>query len=247
VNGFQHLQLVVDEQRLAWLSLDVQGEPVNLLTPVVLAELARACTDIRSLNPRGLVVGSTKPGSFIAGADIKHITSLTSNEQALAFIRQGQAVCQQFEDLPCPTLAMIDGICLGGGMELALALDYRISSATPNIRLGLPEVKLGIHPGFGGTVRSISKLGVLNAMEIMLTGKLLRPQQAQAIGLVDNCVPAEHLHETAIQTLLKLPAKAKAPLHVAAISKLAPSRKLLAIKLRQQVAEQARPEHYPAP
>lgn len=247
MNGFQHLQLTVDEQRLAWLSLDVQGESTNLLTPAVLAELACACTEIRSLKPRGLVVGSTKPGSFVAGADIKHFTTLTSNEQALAFIRQGQAVCQQFEDLPCPTLAMIDGVCLGGGMELALALDYRISSTTPDTRLGLPEVKLGIHPGFGGTVRSIRKLGVLNAMDIMLTGKLLPPQQAQALGLVDNCVPVERLRETAIQTLLTLPAKAKAPLHVAAIGKLTPSRKLLAIKLRQQVAEQARPEHYPAP
>ncbi len=247
MTGFHHLHLTTDEHDILWLTLDVQGEPRNILGPEVLDELARACTEIRTRNPRGMVLCSGKPSGFIVGADIRLFRKVENSEQALAFIHKGQQVCQQFEDLPCPTLAMIHGFCAGGGMELALALDYRIASDSPATRLGLPEIKLGIHPGFGGTVRSIAKTGVLNAMELMLKGTLLPAEDALKTGLIDRCVATPDLRNTAIQTLLKPPAKAKPPLHIAALGKLAPSRKLLAAKLRQQAAEHARPDQYPAP
>ena len=247
MSGFHHLYLATDEHGILWLTLDVQGESSNVLNPEVLDELSRACTAIHASKPRGLIVCSGKPSNFIAGADVKRFSEVHSSQQALTFIRQGQQVCQQFADLPCPTLAMIDGFCLGGGMELALALDYRIASDKPTTRLGLPEVKLGIHPGFGGTVRSIAKIGVLNAMGIMLSGKLLQAPAALQMGLIDRCVPEHELRNSAIQTLLKPPAKTKPALHLVMLNKLAASRKLLGMKLRQQVAEHARPEHYPAP
>ncbi|MDD5392221.1 MAG: 3-hydroxyacyl-CoA dehydrogenase NAD-binding domain-containing protein [Thiothrix sp.] len=247
MSTFQHLHLETDSSNILWLKLDVQGESTNILTPEVLDELSRAGIAIRSHKPAGLVICSGKSTGFIAGADVKRFTEVKSTEQALAFIEKGQAVCQQFADLPCPTLAMIDGFCLGGGLELALALDYRIASDNPGTRLGLPEVKLGIHPGFGGTVRSIAKLGVLNAMDIMLSGRLLRPQAALKMGLLDYCVAERQLHSTAVQTLLKPPAKTKPPFYLSALNQLAPARHLLGAKLRKQVAEHARPEHYPAP
>jgi 3-hydroxyacyl-CoA dehydrogenase/enoyl-CoA hydratase/3-hydroxybutyryl-CoA epimerase len=247
MSTFQHLHLETDSNNILWLKLDVQGESTNILTPEVLDELSRAGIAIRSHKPAGLVICSAKTTGFIAGADVKRFTEVKSTEQALTFIEKGQAVCQQFAELPCPTLAMIDGFCLGGGLELALALDYRIASDNPGTRLGLPEVKLGIHPGFGGTVRSIAKLGVLNAMDIMLSGRLLRPQAALKMGLLDYCVAERQLHSTAVQTLLKPPAKAKPPIYLSALNQLAPARHLLGAKLRKQVAEHARPEHYPAP
>lgn len=247
MSTFQHLHLETDSNNILWLKLDVQGETTNILTPEVLDELSRAGIAIRSHKPAGLVICSAKTTGFIAGADVKRFTEVKSTEQALAFIEKGQAVCQQFAELPCPTLAMIDGFCLGGGLELALALDYRIASDNPGTRLGLPEVKLGIHPGFGGTVRSIAKLGALNAMDIMLSGRLLRPQAALKMGLLDYCGAERQLHSTAVQTLLKPPAKAKPPFYLSALNQLAPARHLLGAKLRKQVAEHARPEHYPAP
>ncbi|MBU0656613.1 MAG: enoyl-CoA hydratase/isomerase family protein [Gammaproteobacteria bacterium] len=247
MSGFQHLHLETDESNVVWLKLDIQGESTNLLNPAVLEELARACAAIHASKPRGLIVCSAKPGSFIAGIDFRLISQIETTEQALALIHAGQNVCQQFENLPCPTLAMIDGPCLGAGLELALTLDYRIASDNPITRLGLPEIRLGFHPCFGGTVRSTAKIGVLDAMDIMLKGKLLRPQTALKMGLIDTCVPAHELRATAIQTLLKPPTKAKPALHVVALSKLSPSRKLVGAKLRQQVGEHTRPDHYPAP
>jgi 3-hydroxyacyl-CoA dehydrogenase/enoyl-CoA hydratase/3-hydroxybutyryl-CoA epimerase len=243
---FRHLRLRQDDG-LWWLELDVANATTNTLSPDVLTELAAACDNIHTQNPRGLIVCSGKPSGFIAGANVKLFPQIKTAAQALELIRQGQTVCQQFADLPCPTLAMIDGFCVGGGLELALALDYRIATDQPATRLGLPEVKLGIHPGFGGTVRCIARIGVLHAMDIMLSGRLASAQEALKMGLIDRCVSSGQLRETAIQTLLKPPAPHKPPLHLNALNQLAPARSLLAVKLRKQVAEHTRPEHYPAP
>lgn len=243
---FRHLRLK-QEDGLAWLELDVANETHNVLSPDVLDELSLACDNIRAQQPRGLIICSAKPDGFIAGANVKLFPLIKTAEQALLLARQGQTVCQKFADLPCPTLAMIDGFCVGGGLELALALDYRVASDQATTRLGLPEVKLGIHPGFGGAVRSIARIGVLHAMDIMLSGRLLNAPEALKTGLIDRCVPSQQLRETAIQALLKPPVPHKPPLPLNAINQLAPARKLLAAKLRKQVAEHANQEHYPAP
>lgn len=247
MSEFRYLHLETDENNIIWLTLNVKNETANILGPEVLDELARACTIILTSKPTGVIVCSSKSSGFITGVDIKLMAQVETAEQALEFIRKGQSVCQQFADLPCPTLAMIDGLCLGGGLELALALDYRIASDDAATRLGLPEIKLGIHPGFGGTVRSIAKIGAPNAMDIMLTGRQLQVEEALKTRLIDRLAPKQALHDLAVQILRNPPAKIKPSLHVAALSKLAASRKVLGVKLRQQVAEHARPEHYPAP
>jgi enoyl-CoA hydratase/carnithine racemase len=246
-SNFQHLQLDIDSNNILWIALDVRDKPVNLLTPAVLEELARACLSARERQPRGLVLHSVKPAGFIAGADLEHLATLNTTEQITAFSQQGQAVCQQFADLPFPTLALIDGHCVGGGLELALALDYRIAADTPATRLGFPEVTLGIHPGFGGTVRSIATIGAVNALDIMLSGLLLPAQAALKIGLLDDCVAPQQLRSTAIHTLLQRPATAKPSFYLSALTPFAAVRKLLGLKLRKQIAAHTNPEHYPAP
>lgn len=246
IHTFRHLRLKNDDG-LLWLELDIANEATNLLSHDVLDELLLACDSISEQLPRGLVVCSAKPSGFIAGVDIKLFKLANTSEEVLNFIHKGQAVCHQFAKLTCPTLAMIDGCCVGGGLELALALDYRIASEQPETRLGLPEIRLGVHPGFGGTVRSVAQLGVLNAMDMMLKGKLLSSPEALSIGLVDQCVPVQKLRETAIQTLEKPPPQRKAPGYLRIVNQLAPARKLLAARLRKQIAQYAHPEHYPAP
>lgn len=243
---FRHLHLA-QEDGLWWLELDVADETNNALSPEVLDELAAACSSIRVQQPKGLVICSAKPAGFSVGINLKLLPLIKTSTQVLELAQKGQAVCQAFADLTCPTLAMIDGFCIGGGLELALALDYRIATDQPTTRLGLPEVKLGIHPGFGGSVRSITRIGVLHAMDIMLSGRLVGAPEALEMGLIDRCLPAGQLRQTAIQMLLKPPTQYKPPLHLNAINQLAPARSLLAAKLRRQVAKNASPEHYPAP
>lgn len=244
---FKHLDLHMDAEQVLWLTLDVADEKSNVLNPAVLTELSHACTAIRARNPRGLIICSAKPSNFIAGADIKCFTTMNTSEQALAFIQQGQQLCQQIADLPCPTVALVHGFCLGGGMEVALATDYRIASNNVATRLGLPEVKLGIHPGFGGTVRAIETMGVINAMSIMLSGRLLRAHTAKKLGLIDLCVPERQLRNSARHLIAHPPRKKPPAWYLHTLQRFRLSRTLLAKQLRKQVAEHARPQHYPAP
>lgn len=245
--AFRHVRTEIDSHNIFWLKLDVQDTTLNLLTPEAIDELAQACTLAQQQKPRALILCSAKPSGFLAGIDLKHLTTLTHPAQALACSQAGQALCQQFADLPFPTLAMIDGFCLGGGLELALALDYRIASDSPTTRFGLPEVKLGIHPGFGGTVRSIALLGVFKAMEVMLSGNAIPSQTALKMGLLDACVPEQQLHNVAVQTVLRTPPKRKPALHLRLLNHFAPARRWVARRLRQQAATHANPTHYPAP
>lgn len=247
MTAFRHLHTETDNHNILWLRLDVRNTAINLLTPEAIDELAQACTLAQQQKPRALILCSAKPSGFMAGIDLKRLTTLAQPAQALACSQTGQALCQQFADLPFPTLAMIDGFCLGGGLELALALDYRIASNNPTTRLGLPEVKLGIHPGFGGTVRSIALLGVFKAMGIMLSGNPIAPQTALKLGLLDACVPEQQLRNTAAQTVLHAPPKRKPALHLRLLNQFAPARWWVARQLRQQAAAYANPTHYPAP
>ena len=150
---------------------------------------ASCWTTIERAPPRGLVIRSAKRNGFVAGADINEFTQLGSVDEALVMIRRGQGLCDRIEALPCPTVALLHGFALGGGMELALACRYRVGIDDGRLALGLPEVQLGIHPGFGGSVRSVRLLGVRPAMDMMLTGKTVRADKARRIGLVDVLVP----------------------------------------------------------
>jgi 3-hydroxyacyl-CoA dehydrogenase/enoyl-CoA hydratase/3-hydroxybutyryl-CoA epimerase len=155
-------------------------------------------------------------------------------------------VLQRLEDLPCPTVAAINGYCLGGGLELALACRHRVAADDPKVTLGLPEVLLGIHPGFGGTVRAVQLVGVATAMDLMLTGKNLRPDKALRAGLVDSVVPPAQLREACKKLALNPRPRRRAPLGQRLLD-LPPLRGIVAGKIEQQVRRRARRAHYPAP
>ncbi|HXN80775.1 MAG TPA: 3-hydroxyacyl-CoA dehydrogenase NAD-binding domain-containing protein, partial [Steroidobacteraceae bacterium] len=217
-----------------------------VLSRGVLEELDAVLAMLEKDLPRGVVVISAKKSGFVAGADINEFTGLTDEVSGYRLIRPGQQVFARLEALRCPTVAAIHGFALGGGLELALACHYRVGVGDERLSLGLPEVLLGIHPGFGGTVRSVRVAGVRTAMEMMLTGKPLRADKALTAGLVDALVPEAELRSAARGLVLQPPARHHAPLTQRLLS-LAPVRPFVRRSLLAQVARHAPREHYPAP
>jgi 3-hydroxyacyl-CoA dehydrogenase / enoyl-CoA hydratase / 3-hydroxybutyryl-CoA epimerase len=171
-------QRETDADGIVWLTLDKPGGSTNVLSRDTLVELDGHIDEIRSGSARGVVIRSGKASGFIAGADVKEFVQLQSADQAFELVRAAQRILDHLEALPCPTVCIIHGFALGGGFELALACRYRVGIKSDKFSVGLPEVMLGIHPGFGGTVRAVRRAGVRTAMEMMLTGKTLRADKA---------------------------------------------------------------------
>jgi 3-hydroxyacyl-CoA dehydrogenase/enoyl-CoA hydratase/3-hydroxybutyryl-CoA epimerase len=228
------------------LTLDVPERSANTLSSAVLVELEGVMSGIEANAPRGLIIRSGKKSGFIAGADVHEFTTLATVEEALVMIRRGQRLCDRIAALPCPTVALLQGFALGGGMELALACRYRVGVDDGRLTLGLPEVQLGIHPGFGGTVRSVQLLGVRAAMDMMLTGKNIRADRALRMGLVDKLVPVEGA-EAACRALLARPPAPHKPRFIEQMLSWGVARSFLTDALRRQVAARVRRAHYPAP
>jgi 3-hydroxyacyl-CoA dehydrogenase/enoyl-CoA hydratase/3-hydroxybutyryl-CoA epimerase len=239
-------RLVRDEEGLAWLHLDSPGRGANVLSADVLLELAGRLQELEQHPPRGLVILSDKPTGFIAGADIREFTELKDQDGAYAAIRRGQEVFDRLAALPFPTAALVHGFCVGGGLELALACRYRVARDDKGTRLGLPEVRLGIHPGFGGSVRAIQLLGPIKAMDLMLTGRTLDGRSARRLGLVDECVPERHLLRAARRLILTEPSPRR-PKRWEQWLNHDLVRPWLARFLERRVAVKARRDHYPAP
>ncbi|HET9389003.1 MAG TPA: 3-hydroxyacyl-CoA dehydrogenase NAD-binding domain-containing protein [Steroidobacteraceae bacterium] len=235
-----------DSDGVLWLTIDKPGTSANVLSSSVLRELDALLQPLVREPPRGVVIISGKKSGFVAGADIKEFTGITNAQDGYQLIHSGQQVLNQVAALPCPTVAAVHGFALGGGLELALACRYRVAVGDERLSLGLPEVQLGIHPGFGGTVRSVRLVGVKPAMEMMLTGKPVRADKALRIGLVDKLVPASELRSAAKALVLQAPAARRAPLGERVLS-WAPVRPFVKNALLAQVASKARREHYPAP
>ncbi|MCP4429950.1 MAG: hypothetical protein GY806_03135, partial [Gammaproteobacteria bacterium] len=139
-----------DELGILWLSLDLKGTDTNVLSSSVLDQLNILIDQVVSDLPKAVIFRSAKSSGFIAGADVKEFLSVSNKQEALIMIKRGQNIFSRIESLPCPTVAMIEGFCMGGGTELALACDYRVGLDSSSTKIGLPEVKLGIHPAFGG-------------------------------------------------------------------------------------------------
>jgi 3-hydroxyacyl-CoA dehydrogenase / enoyl-CoA hydratase / 3-hydroxybutyryl-CoA epimerase len=238
--------LSVDSDGVAWLGADKAAASANVLGRAVMTELGEALDDIAARSPKALVVFSEKPSGFIAGADIKEFVALTTPSQAYELIRIGQTTLDKLAALPCPTVAAIQGFALGGGLELALACTYRVAADDGKLSFGFPEVQLGIHPGFGGTVRAVNLIGVRPAMEMMLTGKPVKADRALALGLIDKLVPAVDLKSAAKSLVLASPPKRSAP-WVDKLFSLGFVRPLIAKQIEAGVRAKARPEHYPAP
>ncbi|HET7923001.1 MAG TPA: 3-hydroxyacyl-CoA dehydrogenase NAD-binding domain-containing protein [Gammaproteobacteria bacterium] len=235
-----------DADDIAWLCFDKDGAGTNVLSGHIMLELGERLKELSGRPPRGVVVYSAKKSGFIAGADIKEFTTLKTPDDAFKLIRQGQLVLEQLERLPCPTLALINGFCLGGGLELSLACRYRVGVDDDRLSLGLPEVKLGIHPGFGGSVRSTRLVGVIPAMSFMLNGRNVHAREALRIGLVDRLAKPDAAREVARELILKAPPRRTPPL-LQKLLALAPLRSLVASLLNKQVAARVRRDHYPAP
>jgi 3-hydroxyacyl-CoA dehydrogenase/enoyl-CoA hydratase/3-hydroxybutyryl-CoA epimerase len=196
------LGLTLDERGVAWLTFDVPGEKVNVLSLSLLDHLEGLLASARALPARGLVIASGKERSFIAGADVDEIASITKSATASALAARGQAAFQSIADLPYPTCAAIDGVCLGGGMELALACSLRVASDASEVQLGLPEVRLGILPGFGGTQRLPRLIGLTAALDLILAGRTLDGRRALKAGLVDRVVPSAYVRREAAALVL---------------------------------------------
>lgn len=248
MTNLKHWKLEEDHQQILWLGLDRAGERVNSFSDEVLDELNGVLQEIAKIpHARGLVIHSLKKKGFIAGADIHTLSKLDSPERAIDFIRKGQAVFARLEHLSIPTVAIIDGFCLGGGMELALACDYRIATDEDDTCLGLPEILLGFHPGWGGTVRLPRLIGGLSALsEFMLTGKSVRAARAKALGVVDDVVPFRQLRRAAVYFIDKKPEKRR-PNFIQSLTNITPVRAMLSKLLHYTVSKRVRKAHYPAP
>jgi 3-hydroxyacyl-CoA dehydrogenase/enoyl-CoA hydratase/3-hydroxybutyryl-CoA epimerase/3-hydroxyacyl-CoA dehydrogenase/enoyl-CoA hydratase/3-hydroxybutyryl-CoA epimerase/enoyl-CoA isomerase len=183
-------------ERIALLTFDQPGSKVNVLSGSAFEQLANLLGEIQKRRDfRGLLLKSGKPGQFIAGADLNELASLTyvPKEKLPVFVARGHEVFDQVAQLPWPTVALIDGPCLGGGAECALATDYRIASDNPKTRIGLPEVTLGIIPSWGGTQRLPRLIGVSEAIDMICSGEPISAGKAAALGLVSQVVPADRL------------------------------------------------------
>jgi 3-hydroxyacyl-CoA dehydrogenase / enoyl-CoA hydratase / 3-hydroxybutyryl-CoA epimerase len=229
------------------LSFDRAGQGVNTFAQEVLLELDALLERLALDPPKGLVIRSAKPAGFIAGADIKEFQGFDEKGTVGDAIRRGQQVFQRLAELPCPTVAAIHGHCMGGGTEIALACRYRVASNDPSTRIGLPEVKLGIYPGWGGSVRLPRLVGAPAAFDLMLTGRTLSASAARAMGLVDKIVEPALLQDAAIELLKRGAQRPFKQRLLAWLTNTWPSRQLLAPMLVKQVARKARKEHYPAP
>jgi 3-hydroxyacyl-CoA dehydrogenase/enoyl-CoA hydratase/3-hydroxybutyryl-CoA epimerase len=242
---FAHWTLQRDADGTAWAILDRQNASTNVLTAEVMAELAALLDECDRQAPKALIFKSGKAAGFIAGADIEELARLDSGAAAHALIRRGWDLYNRLAAVPYPTLALIRGHCLGGGTELALACRYRIAVDEAPTRIALPEVMLGIVPGWGGMLRLPQKVGAAAALDMMLTGKSIDARRAQKMGLVDVCVPPRVM-DNAARLLVN---SGQRPRALSFFQRLlnGPLKGIVAAQARKQVARRARPEHYPAP
>lgn len=243
----RHWQATRDNDNILWLYLDRHGESVNALGREVLEELDSLIAQAEQDTPRGVAILSGKAGGFIYGADVREFEGYDDAEAVKAEIARVHDMFNRLEALTCPTVAGIHGYCLGGGLELALACDYRIAKDTPDTKLGFPETQLGIYPGFGGSARSIQQAGGLKAMELMLTARNISARSARGMGLVDELIHRhQELNWAARRAILK-GKRSQRPGLGARLTNHWPLRPFLAAQMRKKTASKARPEHYPAP
>ena len=241
------------ENNIATLIFDMPNSRTNVFTAEVLTELEKCFDDLEKNGElKALFIESAKEKIFIAGADINSIKKAKSEEEIRAFVKQGQLLFNKLSSLPFTTIALIDGACLGGGLELALACDYRIATNHQHTRIGLPEVNLGIIPGFGGTQRLPKLVGFSKALELMVAGKQLKGDKALKLGVVDASVPRGYLafkKEEYISDILAGTLSAKIVPKRRGIlwyEKVLPLRLLIAYVAKRAVLKKTK-GHYPAP
>jgi 3-hydroxyacyl-CoA dehydrogenase/enoyl-CoA hydratase/3-hydroxybutyryl-CoA epimerase len=251
MNALRDWRLSIDRQGIAWAVFDREGESQNSLGRRALEELGaiveRTEQGARDKSIRGLVFISGKEKGFIVGADVREFELLKSEREVADSITMVNAYLDRIERMPVPVVCAIHGLCLGGGLELALACHWRIATRDEGTRVGFPEVRLGIFPGFNGTVRSIRQAGALSAMPMMLTGSMVRATAARGMGLIDELVPSRAKLAWAARAAVEKKRKAKSAALWKDLVRQWPARGLFANKLRSETAKKVREEHYPAP
>jgi 3-hydroxyacyl-CoA dehydrogenase/enoyl-CoA hydratase/3-hydroxybutyryl-CoA epimerase len=252
IANLKNWQYHIDLEQIAWAVIDVKGQSQNTLGRETIEELDAILTavadGVRDKSVRGLAVISGKDKSFIAGADIREFELMKTEAEVVEVVRAVTAIFDRVERMPVPVVAAIHGYCLGGGLEFALACHYRICDREEGTRLGLPEVKLGIIPGLNGSARWLRQSGPMNSMPHMLAGRMLRPSQAKAAGIVDQIVPSHHeLRWAARNAIMKTRQSKRAALVWAPLMKFEPARAYIAKRMRKETAEKVREDHYPAP
>lgn len=245
MEALKHWRFARESDGSAWLNFDKAGESTNTLSAEALAEFASVLDACDREPPRGLVILSGKRAGFIAGADIAEFTQIGTPAGARELVRRGWDLFNRLAAVRYPTLALIRGHCMGGGTELALACRYRVVVDEPGTRIALPEVMLGIVPGWGGMLRLPQAIGPAAALDMMLTGRAIDARKAQRLGFADACVPPRVMAAAARQLVLSNRPRRALPL----LQKLldGPLKFVVANGARKQVAKKARPEHYPAP
>jgi 3-hydroxyacyl-CoA dehydrogenase / enoyl-CoA hydratase / 3-hydroxybutyryl-CoA epimerase len=242
----KHWKLARDPRGIAWATLDRGGEDekTNALSGEVMAELAQLLDALDREPPQALIFRSAKEAGFIAGADINEFSLLATLEGAKTLTARGWNLFNRLAAVAYPTLALVRGHCLGGGLELALACRYVVVVDDPATKLALPEVMLGIFPGWGGMLRLPERVGPQAALDMMLSGKTIDARRAQRMGLADLCVAPRLAEKSAAEFVL-----AGKPRRLSGLQKLmnGPLRGFVAKQARKQLARKARPEHYPAP
>lgn len=247
MQAYKHWRLETDNDSILWLYFDKQNASVNTIDQAVMEELSSILdTLVNNAEYKGVIIASAKKRGFIAGADISQFTQFSDIDEAVHLLKSGQTILDKIEHLKMPTVAMIDGFCLGGGMELALACRYRVVEDGPKTRLGLPEVKLGIHPGWGGTVRMPRLIGALEGLNLVLSGHTISGKAAAKLGVADVAVPKRHLVTAAKYYILQRPKPHQAS-WFQNLTNTKPARILLASFLRKKLRAKINPMHYPAP
>ncbi len=251
VNALRDWRFSIDRQGIAWAVFDRESESQNSLGRRALEELGaiveRTEQGARDKSIRGLVFISGKEKGFIVGADVREFEQLKSEREVADSVTLVNAYLDRIERMPVPVVCAIHGFCLGGGLELALACHWRIATRDEGTRVGFPEVRLGIFPGFNGTVRSIRQAGALAAMPMMLTGSMIRATAARGMGLIDELVPSRAKLAWAARAAVEKKRKAKSAALWKDLVRQWPARGLFANKLRTETAKKAREDHYPAP
>jgi 3-hydroxyacyl-CoA dehydrogenase/enoyl-CoA hydratase/3-hydroxybutyryl-CoA epimerase len=244
-NGpYRHFKLTRDSDGVAWLLFDRANAGANTLSAEVIEELDAVLAALESQRPAGLVIRSAKKAGFIAGADVNEFRDASDPRPVEAAIARAHAVIDRLEAMKIPTVAVIHGFCLGGGLEVALACRSRI--AIDGARFGFPEVMLGLHPGLGGTARFTELVNPMQAMTLMLTGKTIDARRAKSLGLVDAVTQERHVRNAVKDALFGHLRRAR-PALLNQFLNLAPIRGFLASRMRAEAAKAAPPEHYPAP
>jgi 3-hydroxyacyl-CoA dehydrogenase/enoyl-CoA hydratase/3-hydroxybutyryl-CoA epimerase len=242
--AYRHFKLTRDADGLAWLLFDRDGSSANTLSADVIEELDRVLAALESERPAGLVIRSAKKSGFIAGADVNEFRGASDPRAVEAEIGRAHAVIDRLEALRVPSVAVIHGFCLGGGLEVALACQSRI--AIDGARFGFPEVLLGLHPGLGGTARFTHLINPMQAMTLMLTGRTIDARRARALGLVDAVTEERHVANAVKDAIFGRLQRAR-PTLLNTMLNYGPVRGFLGSRMRREAEKAAPHEHYPAP